>query len=79
MLCHTKSSTAQINYVQPVEDSVRSAVDKLGRAVATTEQQPKSDAQDKQGEEQQRSAAEQKPDIAPLRYIVQLVNSVSSV
>jgi hypothetical protein len=26
---HTKPDTAQINYVQPVEDSVRSAVDKL--------------------------------------------------
>jgi hypothetical protein len=29
MLRHTKPDTAQINYVQPVEDSVRSAVDKL--------------------------------------------------
>jgi hypothetical protein len=29
MLCHTKPDTAQINYVLPVEDSVRSAVDKL--------------------------------------------------
>lgn len=29
MLRHTKPETAQINYVQPVEDSVRSAVDKL--------------------------------------------------
>ena len=29
MLRHTKRDTAQINYVQPVEDSVRSAVDKL--------------------------------------------------
>jgi len=29
MLRHTKRETAQINYVQPVEDSVRSAVDKL--------------------------------------------------
>jgi hypothetical protein len=28
-LRHTKPDTAQINYVQPVEDSVRSAVDKL--------------------------------------------------
>jgi hypothetical protein len=27
MLRHTKPDTAQINYVQPVEDSVRSAVD----------------------------------------------------
>jgi hypothetical protein len=29
MLRHTTPDTAQINYVQPVEDSVRSAVDKL--------------------------------------------------
>ena len=29
MLRHTKPDTAQINYVQPVEDSERSAVDKL--------------------------------------------------
>ena len=29
MLCHTKPDTAQISYVQPVEDSVRAAVDKL--------------------------------------------------
>jgi integrase len=29
MLRHTKPDTAQINYVQPVEDSVRAAVDKL--------------------------------------------------
>jgi hypothetical protein len=29
MLRHTKPDTAQISYVQPVEDSVRSAVDKL--------------------------------------------------
>lgn len=29
MLRHTKPDTAQINYVQPVEDSVRSTVDKL--------------------------------------------------
>jgi hypothetical protein len=29
MLRHSKPDTAQINYVQPVEDSVRSAVDKL--------------------------------------------------
>jgi hypothetical protein len=29
MLRHTKPDTAQEHYVQPVEDSVRSAVDKL--------------------------------------------------
>jgi hypothetical protein len=29
MLRHTKPDTAQINYMQPVEDSVRSAVDRL--------------------------------------------------
>jgi integrase len=29
MLRHTKPDTAQINYVQPIEDSVRAAVDKL--------------------------------------------------
>jgi hypothetical protein len=29
MLRHTKPDTAQINYVQPVADSVRSTVDKL--------------------------------------------------
>jgi integrase len=29
MLRHTKPDTAQINYVQPVEESVRAAVDKL--------------------------------------------------
>jgi integrase len=33
MLRHTKPDTAQINYVQPVEDSVRSAVDKLAGAL----------------------------------------------
>jgi hypothetical protein len=32
MLRHTKPDTAQEHYVQPVEDSVRSAVDKLRAA-----------------------------------------------
>jgi len=34
-LRHAKRDTAQINYVQPLEDSVRSAVDKLASVIAT--------------------------------------------
>jgi hypothetical protein len=39
VLRHSKPDTAQINYVQPMEDSVRSAVDKLAsvRSVEASE------------------------------------------
>ena len=48
----------------------------LGHAVATTlQQQPKPDAQDEQGKIEQHSGNEQKPDVAPLRFIEQLVDS----
>ena len=43
--------------------------------MATTQQQPKPDAQDEEGEEQQHSGTEQKPNVAPLRFIEQLVDS----
>jgi hypothetical protein len=50
--------------------------------VATTEQQPKPDAQDEQGNVKQHSCAEEKLHVAPLRFINQagrLVDSASSV
>ena len=47
--------------------------------MTTTQRQPKPNAQDEQGEEQQHSGTEEPPNIAPLRFIEQLVDSASSL
>jgi hypothetical protein len=51
----------------------------LDHAVATTQQQPKPKAQDEEREVEQESGTEEKPDVAPLGFIVELVDSASSL
>jgi hypothetical protein len=43
ILRYTKPDTAQINYVQPVEDSVRSTVDKLAATLLLLRFSPQED------------------------------------
>jgi hypothetical protein len=47
--------------------------------VATTQQQPKPKAQDEEREIEQESGTEEKPDGAPVGFIVELVDSASSL